>query len=174
MRQLTAKIIERIGGDSLGHLLDALQSVPTKPFSENGLIFSITDSAIFFAKDQKGEIIEHVCDWLLLKDNKEAKLSDQSPETIEKLAGILGGGGVNEEDFKLEYLQIALPQKSTEPEKIGYKKYYHRETGKIIEAKRGDYLTSGGVRDLYFIDTIDVKPRFMAPEWFHQEYEVLT
>ena len=84
--QLTAKIIERIGGDSLGHILVSV-------LNKLG-----TDWNIEYFEDQIW-IIQYHGDGMdkmedisltLLKDNKEAKLQDQSPECIEKLAGILG------------------------------------------------------------------------------------
>lgn len=80
---------------------------------------------------------------------------------------------MNKELFESQYLQQPPIEGDNRESRLDYKKYRHRQTGKIVEAKFGDYFTSDGRQNLYFVDDKDVKPRYMAPEWFNHEYEAL-
>lgn len=85
-------IIKIAGGDSLARI------IATNEY--NGATFAVKviaqNLAAFCRITTKGLI--SVCDWQLLKDNQEAKLQDQTPETIEAIHKLISG---SDEDNKL-------------------------------------------------------------------------
>lgn len=88
-------IIEKCGGNSLAHVLDYFR-LKTEYFQlcaerslnfYNGMVEISVDNGNF--ENSEPSYIEF--SWQLLNDNKEAKLQDQTPETIEAIHKLISG-----------------------------------------------------------------------------------
>lgn len=78
-------IIEKCGGNSLAHVLKAICFE-----DRSGIEIHFTDGA-FWKQRRFSEVWDNIGSWQLLKDNQEAKLQDQTPETIDALYQLLSG-----------------------------------------------------------------------------------
>ena len=86
-------IIEKCGGDSLSHVLAELEKNINSYKITYGLEISKGYGIQIFQRtysDFDGTACKLICSWRLLTDAKEAKLQNQSNETINLIATILG------------------------------------------------------------------------------------